>query len=389
MAQSYFVKVSTFGELTFSRNKKVFKPSDVLSKNLLHVLEYLVCHHNQVVSKEQLIDTLWQDNLNPESALKFSIHRLRSVLNKEAFFNKPLVITTKNGYMINPECKLDVDLTTAELLVQRSKQKDITIIKKMEYLYDLIDIINKPFLHNSQDLIWSSSIREYYGTVYNSSVISLMQFAHEQDNPSEMLALATQAVQFDSLYEEHHYYYLISLIELKRYREAIEYYQWLIQYFHKELQVSLSPKVKDLYTFVIKQEEKDQTDFGSLIEELNDFHVDGSYFAEYEVFKRYYQIAKRLSDRNEAEYFVVMFEIKDPYSHAQINTITDDLIEAISSSLRKGDVFTRMNPKQFLLLIPCVSCHNIDGIIARIKNNYQNNAQMPFVTITHNVKQLA
>lgn len=331
---------------------------------------------------------MWQDNLNPESALKFSVHRLRAILSKEPFFTKPIIVTTKTGYTINPECKFEVDIDYVEQLVQATKQKDITISKKMELLNELVNLINKPFLFNSFDLMWSNSIREYYSTLYNASMITLMQFAQEQDNPTEMHALAMQAVQYDSLYEEHHYYYLLSLIELKRYREAIEYYQWLIKYFHKELQVSLSPKVKDLYTFVIKQEEKDKTNFDTLIDELNDFQVDGSYYCEYEVFKRYYQIAKRSSERKEADYFVIMFEIADSYPHGQINIITDDLVAAISSSLRKGDVFTRMNPQQFLALIPCNSCQNVDNIVNRIKNSYQNKAQMPFVKINYDVQKL-
>lgn len=382
------IRVTTFGELVFLKNNKQFKPSDVLSKNLLQLLEYLICHHQQVISKEQLIDTMWQDNLNPESALKFSVHRLRAILSKEPFFTKPIIVTTKTGYTINPECKFEVDIDYVEQLVQATKQKDITIAKKMELLNELVNLINKPFLFNSFDLMWSNSIREYYSSLYNASMITLMQFAQEQDNPTEMHALAMQAVQYDSLYEEHHYYYLLSLIELKRYREAIEYYQWLIKYFHKELQVSLSPKVKDLYTFVIKQEEKDKTNFDTLIDELNDFQVDGSYYCEYEVFKRYYQIAKRSSERKEADYFVIMFEIGDSYPHGQINIITDDLVAAISSSLRKGDVFTRMNPQQFLALIPCNSCQNVDNIVNRIKNSYQNKAQMPFVKINYDVQKL-
>lgn len=383
------IYVKAFGELIFVKNNQQFKPSDVLSKSLIHLLEFFVCHRNQVLPKEQLIDTLWSSNINPESALKFSIHRLRSILSKEDFFEEPLVVTTKNGYTINPDLDLKCDVDNVESLIQLSKQNNITVAKKLEYLSELVEIIDKPFLHNSIDLLWSNSIREYYKSIYNTSMITLMQHAHEQEKSNECLMLAQKAIQVDSLYEDHHYYYLMALIELKRYREAIEYYQGLISYFHKELQVSLSPKVKDLYTFVIKMEEKDHVDISGLMVELNEYHGEGSYYCDYEVFKRYYQIAKRLSDRNEASYYVVLIEIPDGYSHQESTDIMDDLIHAISSSLRKGDVFTRMNPKQCVILIPCEACNNIDSIVERVRNNYQKNAKMPFIKLKHHVSQLS
>ena len=387
--QQHGVYVNVFGELTFKKNDLVFKPTDVLSKNLIHLLEFLICHRHQVIAKEQLIDTLWPNTNNPESALKFSVHRLRSLIEKESFFGDQLVITKKNGYSINPLISMTCDLEKADQLLSMSKQKDISIKQKMEILGQLIDIIDKPFLQNSVDVMWCHSIREYYKSTYNASAIQLMQYAHEQSEFNQLVIIAQKATQVDPLYEDHHYYYLIGLISLKRYRDAIEYYQWLIGHFHKEVQTSLSPKVKDLYTFIIKQEQINHVNMNQLMNELDDFQSEGSYYCDYEVFKRYYQIAKRSSERDHASYYVVLFEIPDSFSHQQSNTIMEDLIFAIQSSLRKGDVFTRMNPKQCVILIPCEACNNIDNIVNRVKKNYKSNAEIPLITLKHHITQLS
>ena len=387
--QYKLINVNVFGEMLFIKNGLQFKPTDVLSRNLIHLLEFLICHRHQVISKEQLIDTFWSNTNNPESALKFSIHRLRSLIEKAAFFDDQLIITKKNGYSINPLVPMICDLEKADQLLSMSKQKDISVEKKMEVLEQLIEIISKPFLQNSMDVMWCHSIREYYKSNYNASVVQLMQYAHEQSEFNELVTIAQKATQVDPLYEEHHYYYLIGLISLKRYRDAIEYYQWLIDHFHKEVQTSLSPKVKDLYTFIIKQEQVDHVNMNQLMDELDGFQVEGSYYCDYEVFKRYYQIAKRSSERDQASYYVVLFEIPDSYSHKQNNTIMEDLIFAIQSPLRKGDVFTRMNPKQCVILIPCEACNNIDNIIERVKNNYKSNAEIPLITLKHHITQLS
>lgn len=297
----------------FFSKDQVLKPSDVLSKHLLYLLEILVYNSDKGVSKAQLIDALWSNNTNPDSALKFAIHRLRGLIEKTAFFSEPLIVTTNGGYGINPNLLIQTDVQQADRLIQLIKKTDITIQQKQLYTKELINLIDQPFLDNSSELMWTQSIREFYMSTYNSSMEFLLQTAYEQKNFTGQLALAQQAIVASPFYEDHYYYYLLALINLKKYREAIEYYQELTTFFHQELQTSLSPKIKNLYTFVISQEEKNQTNISSLMKELDEYHSEGSYYCDYEVFKRYYQIAKRLSERNEANYYVALLEIGSSY----------------------------------------------------------------------------
>jgi DNA-binding SARP family transcriptional activator len=259
------ITVSLFGELTFNKNRQVFKPSDVLSKHLLYLLEILIYNKDKGISKVQLIDALWSNNINPDSALKFSIHRLRALLEGTEFFDEPLVVTTNNGYGINPKIAVKSDLERVELLIKLTKKKDITIQQKELYTKELMNLIDQPFLENSSELMWTASIREFYKNLYNASVRFLMQNAYEQEEFEDQLTYAQQAILVSPFYEDHYYYYLLALINKKKYREAIEYYQELTSFFHQELQTSLSPKIKNLYTFVISQEEKDQTNITSLM----------------------------------------------------------------------------------------------------------------------------
>lgn len=353
------------------------------------MLELLIYTKDDGISKEQLIDALWSSNANPDSALKFAVHRLRALLDKSEFFDEPVIVTTKNGYGINPKLALKSDVAEADRLIKLSKKTDITIEQKELYIKQLIGLLDQTFLQFSTELMWTSPIREYYKSTYNASMNYLMQNAFEQEQYSELITYAQQAIQVDSFYEDHYYFYILGLIKRSQFREAIEYYQELTTFFHQELQTSLSPKIKDLYTFVIKQEEKNQISISSLMSELDEYHSEGSYYCDYEVFKRYYQIAKRLSERNEANYYVALLEIGSNYSLHQQASIMEHLIQAIQTTLRKGDVFTRMNPKQCVILLPCDTCSNVDGILERVKTNYTKISDTPYAKIEINVSPLS
>jgi DNA-binding SARP family transcriptional activator len=317
------------------------------------------------------------------------VHRLRALLDKTDFFDDTLVVTTKNGYGINPNISLKSDVSEADRLIKLSKKTDITIEQKELYVKQLVLLIDQTFLQYSTELMWTSPIREYYKSTYNASMNFLMQNAYEQEQYNELIEYAQQAIQVDSFYEDHYYYYILGLIKKNKFREAIEYYQELISFFHQELQTTLSPKIKDLYTFVIKQEEKNQINLSGLMNELDEYHSEGSYYCDYEVFKRYYQIAKRLSARNEANYYVALLEIGANYSLQQQSNIMEHMIAAIQTTLRKGDVFTRMNPKQCVILLPCEVSSNVDGIISRVKENYAQKSDVPFANIKVNVEPLS
>src|SRR5690554_5308324 len=109
--------ITTFGELTFIYESEVFRLDGYLTKNLRYLLEVFVYYRLTPLSKNQVIDLLWSGSHNPESALKFTVHRLRQSLNDiELFKQTPLIITTKQGYDLNPEFEYDVDFEEVDIL---------------------------------------------------------------------------------------------------------------------------------------------------------------------------------------------------------------------------------------------------------------------------------
>ncbi len=383
--------VRLFGELTISVDGETTQPLLYLGKNLKQFFEVLLFYRRNPLSKEQLIDLLWNDSDNPASALKFAVHKLRQLLNAQPFFKGlDLVVTTKNGYGINPEIDMFVDTEEVDRLWRLANDKTVSIIEKREYLDQLGQWIKLPFLSNSTHLMWTVPIREYYTGLYDRSMLFLLNEFELEKDYEKVMDLAQVALKLEPYNEDFHYYYLNALVLSGQYRKAIDYYENLSKQFYKEFNVQLSLRTKNLYNFIIAKEELETLDINELMNNLNDnSEFSGALYCEYEVFKRLYQIALRNSERTDEQTFVMLFDLTCSENDFIVSKMLERLKTAIGISLRKGDVFARMNVSQFILLLPCKSEENAHMISNRIQQAFYKNTDRKLARIHYHISRLS
>lgn len=383
--------VRLFGELTISVNGETTQPLLTLGKNLKQFFEVLLFYRRTPLSKEQLIDLLWNDSDNPASALKFAVHKLRQLLNAQPQFSElDLVITTKNGYGINPDIDMFIDTEEVDRLWRLASEKSVSIIDKRGYLDQLTSLIKQPFLANSTHLMWTVPIREYYTGIYDRSMSFLMNEFELEKEYDKVMDLAQTALMLEPYNEDFHYYYLNALVLSGQYRKAIDYYENLSKQFYKEFNVQLSLRTKNLYNFIIAREELETLDIDELVKNLNDnSEFPGALYCEYEVFKRLYQIALRNSERTDEQTFVLLFDLTCTENDFIVSKMLERLKTAIGISLRKGDVFARMNVSQFILLLPCKTEENAHMISSRIQQAFYKNTDRKLARIHYHISRLS
>ncbi len=248
------LKIRLFGELAFSFDDKVIEVKDKFGKHLVLVLEYLIYHRKQNITKEKLIENLWADSLNPVSALKFSIFRLRQLFEEiEALKGIDCLKTTKTGYAFNPDCEVWVDVEEADALWKKINDENVTRSEKSIFLKQIIELMPQPFLTSSTSQLWTMPVREYFTHIHNRSVMMFLEDLEIDRKYDEIMQVAQLALRIDPLNEEFHYYFLLSLIETKQYRKAIEYYETINRRFYKEFNAQLSLRTKSLYNMILSR----------------------------------------------------------------------------------------------------------------------------------------
>ena len=383
--------VCMFGELTLSLGNESSQPLLYLAKNLKQFFEVLLYYRLNPLSKEQLIDLLWNDSENPSSALKFAVHKLRQLLSAQPMFsNLDLIVTTKNGYGINPDIEMFVDTEEVDRLWRLSNDKSVSISDKRELLSQITSIVKQPFLVNSAHLMWTVPVREYYSGLYNRSTLFLLNEYELEKEYDKVMDLSQIALKMEPYNEDFHYYYLNALVLSGQYRRAIDYYEHLSKQFYKEFNLQLSLRTKNLYNFIIAKEELETLDISELMNNLNDnSEFQGALYCEYEVFKRLYQIALRNSERTDEQSYVMLFDLNCSENDFVVSKMLERLKTAIGVSLRKGDVFARMNVSQFILLLPCKTEENAHMISSRIQQAFYKNTDRKLARIHYHISKLS
>jgi DNA-binding SARP family transcriptional activator len=382
--------IRMFGELGFSFGAKKIDLKEKLGKHLMMLLEYLIYYRHQNVTKEKLIENFWSDSLNPASALKFSVYRLRQLLDElDDLSGVGCIKTTKTGYSFNPDLPVWVDAEDAEDLWKQINDDKITRVDRQVLLKRFVEQMPQTFLVASTAQMWTLPIREYFTNVYNRCVMMLMEDLEIDKKYEEVMQLAQLALRMNPLNEEFHYYFLLGLIETKQYRKAIEYYEGINRRFYKEFNAQLSLRTKSLYNMILSREEVSQIGMGELLETLQESsEAGGAFYCEHEVFKRMYQIALRTEERSDEKSYVMLLEIKTEENEFQLQKTMERLRVIILQALRKGDIFSRMNPTQFILLLPCKNEENAHAISSRIRSTFQKHNGSASVKLNYHISPL-
>jgi tetratricopeptide (TPR) repeat protein len=268
--------------------------------------------------------------------------------------------------------------------------KSVSITDKRELLSQLISIVKQPFLVNSAHLMWTVPIREYYSGLYNRSILFLLNEYELEKEYDKVMDLTQMALKMEPFNEDFHYYYLNALVLSAQYRKAIDYYEHLSKQFYKEFNLQLSLRTKNLYNFIIAKEELETLDISELMNNLNDSsEFQGALYCEYEVFKRLYQIALRNSERTDEQSYVMLFDLSCSENDFVVSKMLERLKTAIGVSLRKGDVFARMNVSQFILLLPCKTEENAHMISNRVQQAFYKNTDRKLARIHYHISKLS
>lgn len=373
MSDTYYVK--TFGGLEITNDNVTVNIVELFGKQLVNLLQVLLFHSEKPVQKDELIDILWPESKNPSSALKFSIFRLRSELNEIEFFkDKEVIVTTRKGYILNPNLDWNIDFVELEKAYnQINDGSELLDEKEFKMARKIFRLYQGRFYASPSQLHWILQKQEIFRQMYVKTMMRTSCYLYTQKRYDEMMLMNYQAVLIEPFNEGLHYYYMKGLVATRNYREALRYYDELNDIFLSELGTGLSKRFKQLYDIIIADHAKEESkDMEKIMRELSSRDQQNQgFFCSYEIFKYFYELLLKMSIRNEQNYYLIMLQFSDgTLDYEKIGLDFDRVKRLVGSCLRSNDLFTRTSETQLLLLVDCQTEENAHLIIQRISNKF-------------------
>ncbi|MEG2244108.1 MAG: BTAD domain-containing putative transcriptional regulator [Erysipelotrichaceae bacterium] len=383
------MKIKMFKEFVIEYKGETIVVNDVATRQMMNLLATLVYYHRNPINKDRLVELMWQENENPLNVMKFSVFRLRSFLKEiPVFSDLELIVTSKTGYEFNPEIPVEIDTEIVEDCWHQMNRATQTNSETINKAKSILDIYQGQFLDGNNEE-WVLGIQSYFQNMYARAFEIYASNLYMNKNYKELIEVSYRGIGLDAYDEEAYYYYLSGLIEDQQYHKALTAFKDVQKLFLQEFGSPLSLKLRNLYRVIIAKDEEDEIDIDTLKEKLTtELDDEGAFYCEYELFRHIYQVELRNSKREDKSEFLIVFEIRCEGSDSEQLVAMEKLKKVIQGSLRKGDVFSRINKVQYVLLIPCKDVENAHMVIHRITSAYYRKVSKVKVKLHYHLSSL-
>ncbi len=342
------------------------------------ILEYLITFRNREVASGELIELIWADNqsTNASGALKTLIFRTRKLLEPFHLPAQNLLLQKRGAYAWNPQIEIITDTDQFEEFLQKSDNPDITEDERLQFLMSALELYQGDFLPKSNWEAWVVSISTYYHAHFLRAAHQAIELLTARESWQLIIPLCKKAIEIEPYNDDFHYHLIFSLYKNGEQTQALEHYQRTTDLFYKEFAITPSERMKDLYKLIRDKQHGITTDLSIIQESMQEENLStGAFFCEYSVFRDLYQLERRSIGRTGDSIFLCLLTVCEEGGELPktfiLNRAMTNLAEAIASSLRQGDAYTRYSVSQYMIMLPSASYENGEMVLQRIIRNFR------------------
>lgn len=349
---------------------------DSHARKMWSLIKYLVCSQRSRVPADELIEILWPQDGNaadPVRALRLLIYRARHELDKLGCVTGDQLILCHGGaYSWNRMIPIEVD---AELFENHYRaSRNVSDEPRLSHLRSAIDLYKGPFLPQDSSSEWVMALDTYFHSRYTSMCLEAIEILRHAGRSWDIVNISSSAMVKDPYIEDFHIAMIEALSKLGAVKNAKEHYKKITELYRRDMDFQPSPKLAESYYAILKTENKPGTNLYSIQKSLDDEEEGSAFYCEYELFKKIYSLKRRECLRTHSEIQMVLMTMVPSKGHSSrpVDAAMEKMNETIAGSLRRGDVFTRFNSTQFLLLLQFTTSEKGKPVIGRIKKRFHS-----------------
>ncbi len=348
--------------------------------NATKLLLYLLYHRDKKISKDTLINVMYgnEDIISPSNNLKVNLFRLRKILEASALPPNEYISFKAGSYSFNSLIPLEIDVEIFTLYAEQALTKDLQKEEKLLLLQKAIEVYTGEFLPMLSSMPWVILENIKYRDLYIKCIRSANNLIEENGDLPLMLDICSRALNIYPFDEEIHLLKIKCLIDMKNYFAALSHYEETTKLFYEELGVSPSEKMLTLYKQMTSKIKLNTSNINQIKDALKEKESPyGAYYCSYLGFVDSYRFIVRVIERTGHSIFLSLFTLTNlrgtPLEIGEkLSEASEALHDVIGSSLRRGDLYTRYSPNQFLVLLIGINYENCEIVSNRIKTKFKD-----------------
>ena len=389
------VSVTMLGGFSIRVDGNVLTDEINRSQKLWNVLCYLIAHRERNVPQTEFIEMFWseENSTNPTNALKTLLYRVRALL--EPLFEEGLepVLSQRGSYAWNPAIACEVDADRFEALCQKAKNTELSDHTRMALYREASELYQGDYLPKLSTETWVVPLSTRYHSMYIEAVKAYAELLEQVQQYEEITALCNRASQLDPLDEGLHILIVRSLLRQGKDTAALSHYEKATDLLYRNLGVRPSEELRALYSEIMDVEKSLETDLEVIQEHLKETASrPGAFVCEYGFFKEAYRLEARRAARSGTCVHVSLITVSLPDGGIPplgvLNSTMDQLLEVLTSSLRRGDVVSKYSGAQYVVMLPAANFEDSTMVMERVVSAFYRQHRRNFLKLSYKVREI-
>ena len=389
------VKVCTLGKFSLTVGRVTVSETINRSNRIWNLLAYMLVHRDKPVTQSELIEAIWpeDDSSNPGNTLKTLVYRVRSMLS-EAFGEDFQLITSQRGaYSLNKSYEYILDIDEYEKIATAAAKSGVSAEERLDYYSRACTIYGGDYIPRLSTEMWVIPLSMHYHTLHLNLVKAYAELLFESDRYQEVVDLCNLGVRLDAYDENLHTLIVKAYAKQGNEAAAISHYQVATDMLYRNLGVRPSETLRRIYLEIMEGSRSLETDLSIITDSLREEKdTEGAFVCDYGFFRSAYRLESRRAARAGICVHIGLITVATLTGSLPpldvLNDTMDLLLEILIVTLRKGDIISRYNGAQFIILLPTANFEDSEMVVSRVVDIFHKKYPRNRLQISFNLQQL-
>ena len=387
------LKIQMLGGFSLRLGKRELQDTDTRSKKVWVLLAYLIIHREQTVTQRTLIDLLWGDEtdpINPENALRITMHRTRTLLEQlSPELGRGMILRRRGGYQWNGGGEVDSERFEA-LCCQKAEDPDL----RLRNLMEAISLYQGDYLPRQSGEVWVVSTAAYLHNLFVSAAQEAVELLIQQGRSHEAAGVCRRCLALEPCHEGFCRELMQLLAAAGDRRGAAEVYDRLSKRLFDDFGISPSEETRAVYRAAAYSPEDRVLSIDDVMGNLRESDApSGALQCDFDYFRILCHALSRTMERSGGAAHVVLLDVistaEREMPRQTIDRVMGQLSQQIRLSLRRGDVFCQCSVSQFTVLLSRANFENCQMICDRILRNFRRAYPYVPIRIAYQIRPLS
>ena len=386
--------IRMFGKFEMIYNDQVLNLGHSQTTKAMKLLQLLLFYGEQGIHRSQIIQYLFGVDAEGDlqTNLRVVVHNLRKILEKSGLPKGDYILIEAGVYRFAADFDIKVDVRKFEELIKCAKS--VVEAEKYKLLKEANALYRGHLLPEIYGEDWVVINSARFQNLYTECMEMLLEIMRKKGHFQEMYETSNYAASLYPL-DEWQVYAMEALVALGETKAALALYEKTTAMYFEELLMPPSDQMLECFQHMKDQLNMKTRDINEIQNGMEEKEFSkGAFFCQYPSFADSYRMMNRMMERSGQSVYLLMCTLHDEKEQMEedsenFKAISEMLFDSIQVSLRRGDIFTKYNLRQYLVMLIGIRKEECSIVTGRIDQSFRKKCSNRNIKVHFHISSVA